>query len=125
MSEPKPTDQTGEVPTDAIDVVVQIADILREYLSTDSSFSPERAIERVRIQINSKAGMAAFVSDALRPGEAGAEVVIVKLAEALDHSGQTPENVVLELIDIVESPLAIQVYDREMERRNSVGVPTF
>jgi hypothetical protein len=117
--EGKPAGNPRQLPADAVDVVVQVTNTLRDYLSTDSSFTPELAVERGRTLVNSKAGMAAFVSDALRPGEAGAEVVIAKLAETLDQHAPSEETV-LALIDIAESPLAVQIYDRGMDRTNGV-----
>jgi hypothetical protein len=117
-AEGRPASSPGQLPADAVDVVVQVTNTLRDYLSTDSSFTPEMAVERVRTLVNSKAGMAAFVSDALRPGEAGAEVVIAKLAETLDQHAPSEETV-LALIDIVESPLAVQVYDRGTDRNQT------
>lgn len=111
--------QAGQLPTGAIGVVVQVTDILRDYLSTDRSFTPEMAVERVRTVVNSKAGMSAFVQDALRPGEVGAETLVATLAQALDDHGPPPEATVLKLIEIIESPSAVEVVDREMQRRDA------
>lgn len=111
--------QPNPVPAHAGDVVVQATNILREYLATDSRFSPEIAIERVRTVVNSKAGMTAFVNDALQPGHLDADAVVVKLAAALDQPGSHPEELVLRVIQIVESPLAVEVYDRERARPRS------
>ena len=116
--EDKPASNPRQVPADAVDVVVQVTNTLRDYLSTDSSFTPEMAVERVRTLVNSKAGMAAFVSDALQPSEAGAEVVIAKLAETLDQHAPSEETV-LALITIVESPLAVQIYARGADRNHT------
>jgi len=98
----------GEKPTDATDVVVKIAQTLRDYLESDSRFSPEIAIERVRTLVNSEAGMTAFVADALQPGEQSAAAVITKMAEALDQAGPVAEETVLRLIEIIESPIAAE-----------------
>ena len=104
--------------TDAGDVVVQVTDILRSYLETDSSFTPEMAVERVRTVINSKAGMSAFVQYAIQPDEANAEAVVVSLAEALDDHGPSPEETVLRLVEITESQVAVEVYDHAVRGRD-------
>lgn len=102
-------------PKDAADVVVKITDTLREYLESDSRFSPEVAVERVRVLVNSEAGMSAFVADALQPGEKRAAAVVTEFAAALDNAGPLPEETVLRLVEIVESPLAQAVYDNSSD----------
>jgi len=97
-------------PTDTVDVVVKITNTLREYLDTDSRFSPEVAVERVRVLVNSKMGLSAFVADALEPGEAPAAAVIAEFAGALDNAGPIAEVTVLSLIDIMEGRVAQSVY---------------
>jgi hypothetical protein len=119
MPEREDGSQASKMPSGAIDVVMQVTDILRGYLSTDRSFTPEMAVERVRTVINSKAGMSAFVQDALRPGEVSAETLVATLAQALDDHGPPPEATVLKLIEIIESPSAVEVVDREMQRRDN------
>lgn len=121
MSDHASSTQAGEGATDAGGSLVQIADILRSYLSTDSTFTPEMAVEQVRAVINSKAGMDAFVQEALHPGAARAESLVVSLAKVLDDHGPSPEETVLQLIEIVESPAAVEVYERETESRNPTG----
>jgi hypothetical protein len=119
MSDREPSPHTSPSPTDASDVVVQVTEILGDYLSTDSRFTPEMAVERVRTVVNSKAGMSAFVQDALRPGEVSAGALVATLARALDEHGPAPEKTVLRLIDIIESPRAVDVFDRAMQRRKA------
>ncbi len=118
MSDHEPDTQAGQLPGDAVGVVAEVADILGSYLATDSSFTPEMAIERVRTVINSRAGMSAFLQDALRPGVASAEAVVMSLAKALDDHQPTPEETVLKLVEIIESPAAVELYDREMLGRD-------
>jgi len=91
---------------DAAAVVVSITDTLREYLETDSSFSAEIAVERVRALVNSQVAMSAFVADAVQPGEKPAPAVIAEFAGALDNAGPQAEVTVLRLIDVMEGPLA-------------------
>lgn len=102
-----PTQQVE--PGNAGDVVRLAAAVLQEYLETDSRFTPEMAIERVRSLINSKAGSSAFLKEALEPGQVDANAVVGQLAVALDRRGVPPEEQVLHLIEIVESPLALTV----------------
>lgn len=118
MADREQSAQSDQLPTDANGVVVQITDILNSYLSTDSTFTPGMAVERVRAVINSKAGMDAFVQDALQPSAVLAESLVVSLAKVLDEHGPSPEETVLQLIEIVESPAAVEVYDRAMKSRN-------
>ena len=47
-------------PTDASDIVVQVTDILYQYVPPDSGVAPEAAVETVHRLIDSDAGMAAF-----------------------------------------------------------------
>lgn len=103
-----PSANPNETPTDASGVVVKIAQTLRDYLESDSRFSPEIAVERVRVLVNSEPGMKAFVTDALQPGEQSAAAVITKLAEALDQAGPVADETVLRLIEIIESPIAAE-----------------
>jgi len=118
MSDHEPDTQAGQLPGDAVGVVAQVADILGSYLSTDRSFTPEMAVERVQAVINSKAGMSAFLQDALQPGVASAEAVVMSLSKALDDHQPTPEETVLKLVEIIESPAALEVYDRDMLGRD-------
>jgi hypothetical protein len=43
--------------------------------------------------------------------------VVVKLIEVLDADATHAKEMVSRLLEVVESPLAVEVYDREMERR--------
>lgn len=114
MTQPKSGDGTPPFPrsdpTSANEVVSFAAAVLREYLETDSRFTPEMAIERVRSLINSRAASRAFLDDALEPGQVNASAVVGQLAAALDRRDLQPEERVLQLIEVVESPLALAVY---------------
>jgi hypothetical protein len=43
--------------------------------------------------------------------------VVVRLAQVLDAGAPDAKEMVSRLREVVESPLAVEVYDREMERR--------
>jgi len=99
-------------------VVVEATDILFEYLPPDSGISPELAAARVRALVDSPAGAQAWLTDALEPAEmTNAADVVVKLVDVLDRPAPHPQELVSRLLEVVESPLAVEVYDREMERR--------
>jgi hypothetical protein len=64
---PSPIERLGRQPTSADDVVVMVADVLYDYLPSDSGIEPKEAINR--------------------------------------------------LLEIIESPIAIEIYEHEMTRR--------
>jgi hypothetical protein len=100
------------------DIVVQATDILFEYLPHDSGIAPELAVIRVKALLDSPAGAQAYLIDALEPAEmTNAAVVVVRLAQVLDAGAPDAKEMVSRLLEVVESPLAVEVYDREMERR--------
>ncbi len=104
-------------PPDASDIVVQVTDILFEYLPPDSGISPELAVQRVQEVMNSEAGMAAYVQASQQANEASPEDVVLQLADVLDAPAPDPRELISRLLEVVESPLALEVYDQEMERR--------
>ena len=104
-------------PPDASDIVVQVTNILFEYLPPDSGVSPEVAVQRVKAVMNSEAGMAAYVKAAMHANQASADDLVAQLADVLDEPAPDPRELISRLLGVVESPLAIEVYDREMERR--------
>lgn len=104
-------------PPDATDIVVQVTDILYEYLPPDSGIEPEVAVQRVQEVVDSDAGMAAWLAAATHANEAGPEDIVARLVEVLDAPAPDPRELVSRLLEVVETPLAIEIYDREMERR--------
>lgn len=120
MSELNHSHSTGwqphHAPVSADDIVVQVTDLLFDYLPPESGISPEEAVARVRTLIDSPVGMAAYVSDAMVSG-VGADDIVVQLADALDQASPDPRETIGRLLEVVEGPLAIEIYDREMERR--------
>jgi len=107
----------AHTPADASDIVVQVTDILYEYQPPNSSVPPELAVQRVQDVMNSNAGMAAYVQAAMHSNAATARDVVVQIADVLDAPAPSPQELISRLLAVVESPLAIEVYDREMERR--------
>ena len=107
----------AHTPPDASDIVVQVTDILYEYLPPDSGISPELAVRRVQEVMNSDAGMAAYVQATVHANEASPEDVVLQLAEVLDAPAPDPRELISRLLGVVDSPLALEVYNREMERR--------
>jgi hypothetical protein len=107
----------AHTPADASDIVVQVTDILYEYLPPNSGVSPELAVQRVQDVMNSNAGMAAYVTAAMHSNAATAEDVVAQIADVLDASAPNPKEMISQLLEVVDSPLALEVYDREMERR--------
>lgn len=104
--------------TEPDDIVVQAADILFEYLPHDSGITPELAVIRVKALLDSPAGAQAYLTDLLEPAEmTNAADVVVRLAQVLDAGAPDAKEMVSRLLEVVESPLAVEVYDREMERR--------
>ena len=107
----------AHTPPDASDIVVQVTDILYEYLPPNSGIQPELAVERIQEVMNSDAGMAAYVQAAMHANEASADDVVAKITDALDEPSPDPRALVDRLLEVVDSPLALEVYDQEMERR--------
>lgn len=107
----------AHTPADASDIVVQVTDILFEYLPPDSGVLPEQAVARVQDVMNSDAGMAAYLKAATHANEASADDIVAQLTEVLDEPSPDPRELIGRLLEVVESPLAVEVYDREMERR--------
>ena len=104
--------------TEPDDIVVQATDILFEYLPPDSGITPELAVIRVKALLDSPAGAQAHLTDLLEPAEmTNAADVVVRLAQVLDAGAPDAKEMVSRLLEVVESPLAVEVYDREMERR--------
>jgi len=102
------------------DVVVQVADILFDYLSPGSDIPPELAVTRIRVAVESPAGMEAYLIDALEPAEmTNAADVVVQLVDVLEAGGPNAETMIDALRGVMESPLALEAYDREMQRRQS------
>ncbi len=110
--------------TSADDIVVQVTDILYEYLPPNSGVAPELAVERVRAVVYSEARMAAYAADAMRHGEASANEIVTRLTEVLDAPSPDPRNLIGKLLEVVDGPLALEVYDREMERRQPREIDT-
>jgi len=104
-------------PPDADDIVVQVTDILYEYLPPDSGIRPEVAVERVQEVMDSEAAMAAYLRAATHANDASAEDVVLRLADVLDAPAPHPRELISRLLEVVDSPLALEVYDREMKRR--------
>lgn len=104
-------------PADASDIVVQVADILYEYLPPDSGVAPDAAVETVQELIDSDAGMAAFLEATTHANDASPEDVVLQLADVLEAPAPDPRELIGRLIEVVDSPLALKVYDREMARR--------
>ena len=99
-------------------VVVEAADILFEYLPPNSGITPELAVARVRALVDRPPGAQAWLADALEPAEmTNAADVVVSLVDVLDRPAPHPKELVSRLLEVVESPLAVEVYDREVERR--------
>lgn len=104
-------------PASADDIVVQVADILFEYLAPHSGIAPAEAARRVTWAVDSPAGLAAYAADAMRPMQTDANDVVVQLVDVLDRPAPHPKELVSRLLEVIESPLAVEVYDREMQRR--------
>ena len=107
----------AHTPADASDVVVQVTDILYEYLPPNSGVSPELAVHRIQDVMNSNVGMAAYVKAAMHANAATAEDVVSQIADVLDASAPNSQEMISRLLEVVDSPLALEVYDQEMERR--------
>ena len=102
------------------DVVVQVADILFDYLAPDAEITPELAVTRVRAAVDSPAGMAAYLTDALEPAEmTNSADVVVQLVDVLEADGPNAEDLLGRLREVMESPLALEAYEQEMQRRQS------
>ena len=102
------------------DVVVQVADILFDYLAPDADITLELAVTRVRAAVDSPAGMAAYLTDALEPAEmTNAADVVVQLVDVLEADGPNAEDVLSRLRAVMDSPLALEACDQEMQRRQS------
>ena len=104
-------------PPDATDIVVQVTDILYEYLPPDSGIESEVAVQRVQEVVHSDAGTAAWVAAATHANDASPEDIVARLAEVLDAPAPDPRELISRLLEGVETPLAIEIYDMEMERR--------
>lgn len=104
-------------PPDASDIVVQVTDILYKYLPPDSGIRPELVVQWVQEVMNSEAGMAAHVKAAIHSNEASADDVVAQLADVLDAAALDPRELISRLLEVVDGPLALEVYDREMSRR--------
>lgn len=104
--------------TEPDDIVVQVTDILFECLPHDSETKPELAVIRVKALIGSPAGVQAHLTDALEPAEmTNAADVVVALSQVLDAGAPDAREMVSRMLEVVERPLAVEVYDRAMERR--------
>jgi hypothetical protein len=107
-------------------VVVEAADILFEYLAPDSGIDAELAAARVRALVDSPAGAQAWLADALEPAEmTNAADVVVQLVDALDRPAIDAPDLIARLIGVVQTPLSVEVYDREMERRKPRDADTW
>lgn len=67
--------------------------------------------------MNSEARMAAYVDAAMHSNEASADDVVAQIADVLDAPAMDPRELISRLLEVVDAPLALEVYDREMERR--------
>jgi hypothetical protein len=102
------------------DVVVQVADIIFDYLSPENDISADLAVTRIRVAVESPAGMEAYLTDALEPAEmTNAADVVVQLVDVLESGGPNAEDLIARLSAVMESPLALEAYDQEMQRRQS------
>lgn len=102
------------------DVVVQVADILFEHLAPEGGIPADLAVTRVRVAVESPAGMEAYLLDALEPAEmTNAADIVVQLVDALEAPAPNAETMVSRVRAVMESPLALEVYDREMQRRQT------
>jgi len=98
----------------ADEIVVRVSDIL--YDGTASADAAE-AVEDIVALVEGPAGAVAFVEDAMHPEVVDANDVVVRLHEALALPAIHPAQVVSRLLEVMESPLAVEVCDREMRRR--------
>ena len=104
-------------PPDASDIVVQVTDILYEYLPPDSGVAPEVAVARIQEVMNSDTAMDAYVRAAMHANQASAHDIVAEIADVLDGPAPDPRELISRLLEVVDSPLALEVYDQEMERR--------
>ena len=101
----------------ADEIVVNVSDILYDYLPPDSGIDPADAVRDVAALVDGPAGVAAYVEDAMEPRRVDARNVVVQLHDALEAPSLHPAQTIDRLIGVIESPLAVEVYDREMQRR--------
>lgn len=101
----------------ADEIVVKVSDIIYGYLPSENGVEPADAVREIAAIVDGPAGVAAFVEDAAHPDEVDARDVVVQLHEALAAPRFHPLQTIDRLLAVLESPLAVEVYDREMQRR--------
>src|SRR5690606_24872060 len=101
----------------ADEIVVKVSDIIYDYLPPDSGIDPVDAVRDIAAIVNGPSGVTAFLEDAMHPGRVDARDVVVQLHDALELPSVHPQQTISRLIAVVETPLAVEVYDREMQRR--------
>jgi hypothetical protein len=75
---------------------------------------PSEDVEDVAAIVDGPAGVAAFVEDAMHPDLVD---VVVQLHDVLALPAVHPSQIVSRLLEVMESSLAVEVYEREMRRR--------
>jgi len=101
----------------ADEIVVRVSDILYDYLPPDSGIDPAGAVRDIAAIVDGPSGVAAYVEDAMEPGRVDARDVVVQLHDALEAPSLHPAQTISRLVGVIETPLAVEVYDREMQRR--------
>lgn len=101
----------------ADEIVLKVSDILYDYRPPDSGIDPTDAIRDVAAIIDGPSGVAAYVEDAMEPERVDARDVVVQLHDALEAPSLHPAQTIDRLLGVIESPLAVEVYDRQMHRR--------
>lgn len=98
----------------ADEIVVRVSDILYDGAAADD---PVEAVADVTAIVDGPAGVTAFVEDAMHPDLVNANDVVVQLHDALAPPAMHAAQTISRLLEVMESPLAVEVYDREMRRR--------
>ena len=109
----------------ADEIVVKVSDILYDYLPPDSGVEPVGAVREVAALADGPAGVAACVEDAMHPELVDARDVVMQLHHALEAQSLHPTQTIDRLLGVVESSLAVEVYDREMRWRQPRDVDSW
>ncbi|MGN6486292.1 MAG: hypothetical protein ACTHLT_00545 [Devosia sp.] len=109
----------------ADEIVVKVSDLLYDYLPPASGIDPVDAVRDIVDIVDGPAGVAAFLEDAMHPGRVDARDVVVQLHDALEMASIDPRQTISRLVEVMETPLAVEVYDREMQRREPRDADTW